>query len=67
MDNSPSSYQETFKALYGESIKMAKKNMELKNSIQKVTLEKEALKKRVTSMENEMTSLQKELARQKEE
>lgn len=49
MDNSPSTYSRkelwvAFYALYVETIKMAKKNMKLKNFIQNVTLEKEALK-----------------------
>lgn len=56
MDDSPSSYlreelQKAFEALYKDSIK----NMKLKNTIKNVTLEKEALKQRVTFMENEVT------------
>lgn len=49
-----------FNALYGESMKIAQRNMELKNSIKKVTLEKEALMQRVASMENEVASLQEQ-------
>lgn len=57
MDNSPSSYSRkelwvAFYALYVETIKMAKKNMKLKNSIKKAIWENEALKQRVASMEN---------------
>lgn len=84
MHYSPSSHsreefeelQEVIEALYEESIKMVKRNMELKSSIKKVILE-EALDQRVASMENKVvspyeerkinTSLKEELARQKEE
>lgn len=51
MDNSPLFYtreeleelQEAFEALYEESIKMAKRNKELMDSLKKVTLEKESI------------------------
>lgn len=56
---------------------MAKRNMKLKSSIKKVTLEKKMLQQRVAFMENEVASLleermittrlKEELARQKEE
>lgn len=82
MDTSPSSLtkeelQEAFDALYEESIKMAERNMEFKNSLKIVILEKEVIEQRVTSVENEVaslqeelkinTSLKEELAREKEE
>lgn len=65
MDNSPSSYSregleellKAFEALYKESFKMAKKNIKLMNSLKTVTLEKEPLGQRVTSMANEVASL----------
>lgn len=68
MDNSSSTYsreefkelQDAFEALYEESIKLAKRNMELKDSLKKVTLEKEALEQRVVSMKNEVASLHEE-------
>lgn len=82
MDTSPSSLtkeelQEAFDALYEESIKMAERNMKFKNSLKIVILEKEVIEQRVTSVENEVaslqeelkinTSLKEELAREKEE
>lgn len=48
MDNSPSSQrreelQEAFEALYDESLKLAKRDKELKESLKKTTFKKEAL------------------------
>lgn len=39
---------------------MAKRNVKHKSSLKKVTLERKALKQRVTSMRNEVASLQDE-------
>lgn len=50
----------SFEALYEKSLKMAKRNMEFNSSSNKTTLEKDALKQRVTSMKNEVASLKEE-------
>lgn len=67
MNTSPSSYsreefeelQTVFEALYAESLKVTERNMQLKENIKKVTLEKMPLAHRVARMDNKLASLQK--------
>lgn len=51
-------FQEAFESLCEDSIKMAKRNEMFKESINKVTLEKESLEQNMVPIKNEVASLQ---------